>query len=393
MASVNKDPRGKSPFWYACYTTAEGIRKRVSTDLTDKRAAQKVAEAKQRAEDERRKGTISTQRIVDLLNDTLRSAGLEQIETIRVKNWLEDWLKGKRNISQSSRVGYEQAVREFLEFLGLRANAPIESITGKDIDAFVDHLRKDGRSASTINKLVRQYLSGAFEKARKLGKIKYNPIAATDALPNDSSVKDVFSARQVASLVRAAKDTDWEGAILLAYGTGARLQDVCNFKWDAVDTENGVVTFRERKTKKQAIVGLHPDFLDWISEQRSGTDNPDAYLFPTLANRAGGGRDGLSQQFDELMQRASVVGRILREGSKRDDKGKRTGKGRTVRSLTFHSFRHTAASAVFNSEAIKDVQRRVTNHARGGVIDRYTHADLDLIKQAVSLIPRLPKGN
>jgi len=392
MASINKDPRGRSPFWYASYTTAEGVRKRVSTELTDKRAAEKVAEAKQRAENERRKGTISTQRIVDLLNDTLRSAGLEQIETIRVKNWLEDWLKGKRNISHASRVGYEQAVREFLEFLGLRANAPIESITEKDINAFVDHLRKDGRSASTINKLVRQYLSGAFEKARKLGKIKYNPITATDALPNDSSVKDVFSAQQVASLVKAAKDTDWEGAILLAYGTGARLQDVCNFKWDAIDTENGVVTFLERKTKKQAIVGLHPDFLDWISEQRSGTDNTDAYLFPTLANRAGGGREGLSQQFDELMQRASVVGRILREGSKRDDKGKRTGKGRTVRSLTFHSFRHTAASSIFNSEAIKEVQRRVTNHARGGVIDRYTHADLDLIKQAASLIPRLPKG-
>ncbi len=77
MASVNKDPRGKSPFWYACYTTAEGVRKRVSTELSDKRAAEKVAEAKQRAEDERRKGTISTQRIVDLLNDTLRSVGTD----------------------------------------------------------------------------------------------------------------------------------------------------------------------------------------------------------------------------------------------------------------------------------------------------------------------------
>jgi integrase len=391
MASVNKDSRGKSPFWYACFTTAEGVRKRVSTELTDRRAAEKVAEAKQRAEDERRKGTISTQRIVDLLNDTLRSAGLEQIKTIRVKNWLEDWLKGKRNIRQSSRVGYEQAVREFLEFLGLRANAPIESITEKDIDAFVDHLRKDGRSASTINKLVRQYLSGAFEKARKLGKIKYNPIAATDPLPNDANVKDVFSAEQVARLVKAAKGTDWEGAILLAYGTGARLQDVCNFKWDSIDTENGILTFKERKTKKQAVVGLHPDFLDWMT-QRSGTDNPDAYLFPTLAEKSGGGCNGLSRQFDALMSRAGVTGRTLREGSERDDKGKRTGKGRTVRSLSFHSFRHTAASSIFNSEAIKEVQRRVTNHARGGVIDRYTHADLDLIKQAASLIPRLPKG-
>ena len=96
-ADVSK-PR--SPFWYACYSTAEGVRRRLSTELTDKRAAEKVALALQRAEDERRKGTISTQRIVDLLNDTLRSAGLEKIETVRVRAWLESWLEAKRNITR-----------------------------------------------------------------------------------------------------------------------------------------------------------------------------------------------------------------------------------------------------------------------------------------------------
>jgi integrase len=159
-------------------------------------------------------------------------------------------------------------------------------------------------------------------------------------------------------LVQVAEG-DWKGAILLAYGTGARLQDVCNFRWDAIDTENGVVTFRERKTKRQAVVGIHPDFLDWLTRlpRESIPEQTDAFLFSSLANRSGGGRNGLSKQFDALMSRAGVVGRVLRE---------KKGKGRTVRSLTFHSFRHTAASSIFNSEAIKEVQRRVTNHAGGG---------------------------
>ena len=205
MASVNKDPRGRSPFWYACFSTAEGVRRRVSTELTDKRAAEKVALALQRAEDERRAGTISTQRIVDLLNDTLRSAGLEKIHTTRVGAWLESWLEAKRNISASSRLGYQQAVREFLEFLGAaRSNAALDSVTERDIEAFVDHLREDGRSAGTINKLVRKYLSGAFEKARKLGKIRYNPIQATDPLQHEGIVKQRFLPEQVSQLVAAA---------------------------------------------------------------------------------------------------------------------------------------------------------------------------------------------
>jgi integrase len=389
MASVNKDPLGRSPFWYACYTTAEGVRKRVSTELTDKRAAEKVVLALQRAEDERRKGTISTQRIVDLLNDTLRSAGLEKIETIRVGAWLKRWLESKRNISQASRLGYGQAVREFLGFLGVRSNAALDGITEKDIEAFVDHLREDGRSAGTINKLVRKYLSGAFEKARKLGKISYNPIAATDPLQHEGIVKERFLPEQVSQLVAAAGTLpDWQGAILFAYGSGARLQDVANLRSSNLHIEDRVATFVERKGKRikkhPVVVGLHADFLDWLSSRPITNDDPQSYLFPSLANRSGAGRNGLSKAFERLMDQAGITSPVIKSGT-----GK---KGRSVRALSFHSFRHGAASAVFNSQAIKEMQRRVTQHsARSGVLERYTHADLDLVHQAVAAIPRLPR--
>lgn len=391
MSSVHKDPRGKSKYWYCCYTTAEGKRRMVSTQEEDEQKAKIICTGWQEAENLVRDGHASETRILEMYNETLKRAGLRQIKSPSFKSWAADWLAGKRKLSKVSRLGYEQAVVEFLEFLGVRQNAPIESITERDIDDFVDHLQKDGRSASTINKLVRKYLSGAFNKAFKLGKIKYNPVMATDPLPGDSTTKGTFSKEDVARLVKAASGTDWEGAILLAYCSGMRLQDCCNFRWDSVDTENGVLTFRERKTKKEAVVGIHPDFNDWLTE-RPSSEKTAIYLFPSLANRNGGGSGGLGAEFDDLMVKAKVEGRILRKGSERDAKGQRLGKGRQVRALTFHSFRHTAASSVFNSEAIKEVQRRVTQHSRGGVLDRYTHADLDLIKKAVKLIKRLPKG-
>jgi hypothetical protein len=59
--------------------------------------------------------------------------------------------------------------------------------------------------------------------------------------------------------------------------------------------------------------------------------------------------------------------------------------------LSFHSLRHTAASNVFNQASLKEITRRVTNHAAGGVVDRYIHEDLEAIRAAVGLIPRLPK--
>lgn len=382
MASVNKDLRGKSPFWYISYTKADGTRGRVSSKETDKRIAEKIALALERAENEKRKGTITTDRIKDLLNATLRSAGLEEIRSTRLKDWLDEWLEAKRNISPASRLAYKQAVREFLDFMGPRQNGPLESISERDIDKFIDHLRKGGRGACTINKLVRKYLSGAFEKARKLGKIKYNPVAATDSLEHKSIVKERFTPEQVGRLVAAA-DRDWAGMVLFGYGSGARLQDAANLRWSDLDLENGLVTFTERKTGREAVIGLHPDFEEWLLESKGTTEDPHGFVFPSLANRKGGGSSGLSKRFEQLMNKAGIQSRILKADA---------GTGQNIRALTYHSLRHGAASSVFNSEAIKEVQRRVTNHARGGVIERYTHQDVALIKAAVELIPRLPKN-
>jgi integrase len=381
MASLNKDPRGKSPFWYISYTKADGARVRVSSKTPERRVAEKMALALQRAEDEKRKGTITTDRIRDLLNDTLRSAGLEQITTTRLEDWLQEWLEAKRNISPASRSAYQQAAREFLDFMGPRRNAPLESISERDIDKFIDHMRKGGRGSGTINKLVRKYLSGAFEKARKLGKIKYNPVMGTDSLEHKSIVKERFTPEQVGKLVAAA-DHDWAGMVLFGYGSGARLQDAANLRWSDLDLDSGLVTFTERKTGREAVIGLHPDFEQWLLESKGTTEDPEGFVFPSLANRNGGGRSGLSKRFEQLMNKAGIESRILKSD---------TGTGQNIRALSYHSLRHGAASSVFNSEAIREVARRVTNHARGGVLDRYAHQDVALIKAAVELIPRLPK--
>ena len=62
-----------------------------------------------------------------------------------------------------------------------------------------------------------------------------------------------------------------------------------------------------------------------------------------------------------------------------------------MHALSFHSLRHTAASAVFNSATVRETVRRVTQHAARGSLDRYLHEDLEAIRAAVGLIPRLPR--
>jgi integrase len=169
---------------------------------------------------------------------------------------------------------------------------------------------------------------------------------------------------------------------LFAWGSGARLGDVANLRWSSLDIANGLVTFREQKTGATAVIGLHPDFADWLTT-RPAPEAIDAPVFPTLAGHPINSTTGLSAQFVQIMARAGIETRLLRQGN--------SGKGRSVRALSFHSLRHSAASNVFNSEAIRETVRRVTNHAAGGSLDNYLHQDVEAIKAAVRLIPRLPR--
>jgi integrase len=383
MPCLVKDKTGRSPFWYCSYTAPDGRRLKKSTKQTDKAKAWEVCLTEIAVESAIHSGSATEKQLRKMINNALERIGERELSDPSVKEQLDTWIENKRgSVSESTLLAYGHAKELFANFLGPRAERSVRLLKKSDVVEFRQHLRKEGRTASTVNTIVKKYLTGPFESARKEGLIDYNPFVAVDALKAKKVEKDVFTPGQVARLVKAAKDTDWEGAILIGYGTGARLQDVTNLRWSCVDSDNGILTFQERKGDKRVVVGLHPDVEDWIARQPP-TDDPEACLFPTLANRSGAGRNGLSKAFERIMERAGVSGKVLRE---------RDRKGRSIRSLSFHSFRHGAASNVFNQAALKDITRRVTAHSSRGVVDRYIHEDIEALKAATQLIPRIPKG-
>jgi integrase len=381
MASIHRDPRSPKGVWYAAYTLASGRRIFRSTRQRSKSKARLLADAWEAAEREAAAGVLSRNRAIGIINETLARSGQVLIERISVKEWLESWLASKKaNVSAASHKVYSQVVGEFLEHLGAKgAGRDLETISEIDVQGFLDAIRASGRSATTINKL-RATLSTPFAQALRTGRISYNPVAATSSVKPDATRKGIFSPEQIGALLRAAP-VDWQGAILFSFSTGARLGDTANLRWASLDVANGIVAYREAKTGAQAVIGLHQDFLNWLSE-RPVPPSADAPVFPELAGKRLAGDGGLSATFRKLIARAGIENPLLRTGNTR--------RGNRVRALSFHSLRHNAASAVFGQAALREITRRVTQHAAGGVVDRYIHKDLTAIRAAVALIPRLP---
>jgi len=296
---------------------------------------------------------------------------------------LREWLQGKKATkAEGTFLKYDNAINNFLSSLGLRARLNVNQIAPRDVLRFREAEIADGKSSSTANdriKIVRM----AFTTARRQGYITHNPAEAVEMLPEDAEpAKQPFDIDQVKALLRAATG-DWKGAIMVALYTGARLQDVANMRWESVDIQNKWIAFRVGKTKKRIKLPVHDALHDFLLELPT-PDSEKAFLFPSLAGKGTGGRSGLSMAFARIMERSKVRGEVARE---------RAGEaGRTVNSLSFHSFRHTLTSIMANAGVPVEVRQKFTGHASAEMNQHYTHHEIATLRAAIEKLPDVTSG-
>jgi integrase len=274
-----------------------------STGTKSRAEAKIICQSWEETERAAARGSLSTNRAAEIINETVRRCGQEPVERLTLGAWLTEWLQSKTGVSLKVRNRYEFAQKELLSFLGAGSEKRfLDSITAADIRRFAAHLSAQGRCGATVNRIIHTELGNAFNRALRLGKIRFSPIAAVEPLKDDGRLAEhkTFTPVQVAQLVNTAgADSDWAGAILFAYSCGGRLQDVANLRWDAVDLQNQVVTFCQRKLSSrksgaEVVVGIHPDFERWLLKVTL-PDDPSAYVFPSLANRPGSGKRGRAE--------------------------------------------------------------------------------------------------
>src|SRR4029077_1285891 len=140
MAVVVRDSRNRSPFWYACFSTADGRRLKKSTKETNREKAKIIAEALQNAENMAAERTLTARRTRDLLSDVLQRVSGEKLHVFTVETWLDLFVKQKqKSRADKTALRHEQMMKEFVEFLDHRARLNIAAISSKDIAGFRDH--------------------------------------------------------------------------------------------------------------------------------------------------------------------------------------------------------------------------------------------------------------
>ena len=386
MASLHRDPRGKSPFWYCAYTDSNGKRCYKSTKESKRKRAEAVAAGWQRAIDLARRGTLTQVQVTKVVGEIYEAVNQEPLNTSATISYFQDWIKSKKlTAAPSTARRYGDIIKDFLKHLGTKGQRSLAGLTPRDIAAFRDEEVSAGKSNKTANMAVKT-LRIALNVARKQGVILSNPADAVDLLPENSGSRETFSREQITALLAKA-DSEWRGMILLGACHGLRLMDAAKLTWANVNMAQQTLCFYPQKDRKKAgrkplEIPMHPDLLDYLSNLTIHSNKPDAPIFPTLSRKKGMGDNGLSTTFTKLMAEAG----IHREAG--DEKV--TGAGRRFFALSFHSFRHTAISEQANAGVDKELRMKLSGH-KSNVHERYTHHELDTLRRQVDRVPSFLK--
>ena len=379
MASLHKDPRGKSPFWYCAFTLPDGRRAFRSTKQTERKLALGICLEWEKCAGHGRGGSFTEAQARKVLNSILENTGQAPMQTETIHDYFTNWLNGKE-LANKPRTAerYGIVVEKFLASLGQKARRPLGALTSRDVESFRNQSIDDGKAPKTISieiKILRTVLN----VARRQGRITANPAEAVELPKIVSHTRDLFTPEQVRMLLAAAKD-EWQTAILTGYYLGARLTDVVNLTWENVDLTGGVITYEQRKTGKPVTAPLHPDLKDHLLKLAG--DNPRAPLCPALQKRSVGGRKGLSVSFTNIMRDAGIGQQQVK------GKGKQ---GRKFSKLSFHSLRHTFTSALANANVPAEVRQKLTGHADAATHQKYTHLELAPLQAAIATLPSVFK--
>lgn len=363
MSSVTR----RSKFWHACYRSARGERVTRSTKMTDKRKAQELA-AKW---DAAARGELSATQIQRVMADIYREATGQKAPSFTVREYLNKWCEDKAAKGAVRAADkYRQIVKEFLAFLGSRADQPLRQLAESDLASFVIACGKNARARTANKKLT--LLASALRDAwsenllpddicKRLKKIKLKE--------EEPMKRQPFTQEQVDNIIQKATG-EWKGITILGAYTGQRLGDILNFSWGTA--QKAVLAFTSRKTHRAMRVPIHEMAEAWLAANR-GQNSADKPLFPVALAKFEKHRGNVARLSDEFQSLLAKLGYAQKRTHKSQGKGRDS--KRAFSPLSFHSFRHYLTSQLHRAGVAPAIVRDIIGHESEVVNRMYTDID------------------
>lgn len=379
MASIHKRPR--SPYFHASFRNSDGKQILKSTRQKERGKAEQFAFEWERMAKAQGEGTLTKAFMQKSFEDVYEKLSGDKSKCPTTREFFAEWLALKTpGLAAGTARLYEFTMKRFLMTLGPQADLRLSTITAGHIENYIAARQGASVSPSTIASELSTVIRPAFRKAMNRGHILKDPAPAVDSPRGDHMERETFTSAEVEMMVDAAS-SEWKTAILTGYFTGARLGTCCRLKWENFDLVKDEIVFFPGKQRQGKKKELHVPLNAQLKEHLLSiavTDEPGGYLMPDLAFTSATGGNGLTNQFKKIMRNAGVDCRTV-EGSGNRKFSKRS----------FHSLRHSFASALANAGVAPELRMKLTGHKSAAVHRGYSHHERKTLADAMAKMPSL----
>lgn len=360
MATVE---RSNSKFWRARFIGPDGKRITRSLKTRDYREAVKMAADLELAARRGRAGILTADRGRALVNEILEAVGQPTLDTVTFRAFCTRWLEGKAKTAPATLRRYKTVTEAFCASLGAAADRAVASVRPSHCEEYFALLVREGLSASTV-RLHSDIITGVFARAVRQGIIAVNPVSSVELDDSTSESKEPFTDDEVSTLIEKATG-DLKTIIMLGAYCGMRLDDAAKAQWSGVDFDAMTYSFVPkkgiRKNKQKLVVPLHPRLAEHLTAIAGDTCGA---ICPGFVGMKTGGNNGLSSRFGRFMEQCG----ISRSSSTRTE-----GRGRSVSSKSFHSFRHFFNSQLLAMGVDESIRMALSGHTTKLISRRYSH--------------------
>ncbi len=357
MATVFR--RKGSTNWVIHYFDAQGRRREKSARTTDRRAADRIASKLEADVALRREG------VIDGRQDRFATEERKPLAK-HVTEYLEH-CRGKGLASHTVKCKERHLVRLMRESGASR----LSDLTLESVERMLASHRASGSASRTVN-TWRETFRAFGNWCRKTGRLNVHPL---DLLPKFDEHRDRRRIRRPLSddefsrLLDVAEARGRRGWYLTAGLAGLRRSELIRLTWSSVDLEQGRLTIRDGKAKREDVLPLHPELLEELKRMRPADATASMRVFPEEVTN-------LTRKKDFERAKIDLV----------------DGQGRVA---DLHSLRGTLGTRLARAGVAPQVAQRVMRHADyRTTLNHYTTLSLADTTAAVRMLPggSLPKA-
>lgn len=293
-----------------------------------------------------------------------------------VQKFFQEYLRAHRGMSPNTVFAYRDVIKLFLLFLmkhtGRKAaRLALDHLDADAVLAFLDDIEAQGRSVATRNlrlSALRTFF-GYLAVQDPLRAAQYQRVIAIPQKQWSRPLMGYLEAQEVNAMLESIDQAKPLGKrdytlISLLYNTGARVQEICDLKGEAVMQSPPlvVVTGKGKKTRQ---VPLWPETASLLADYLKGRD-PREKVF---LNARGVPLTRLGI-YDLIKRRAkAAAGRCPSLAKKK---------------VSPHTFRHATAMCLLRSGAELNVIKSWLGHVHVATTHAYIEIDLEMKRKALA---------